>query len=53
MRTLRSEIGTFAFIVDAKNDAAQAFYERYGFHVLPSAGRRLYLPMAEIARLFE
>jgi predicted GNAT family N-acyltransferase len=51
-RTLRSEIASYAFVVDAKDDAAQAFYERYGFMRLPSAGRRLFLPLAEIAALF-
>jgi len=51
-RTLRSEIASYAFVVDAKDDAAQTFYERYGFMLLPSAGRRLFLPLAEIANLF-
>lgn len=51
-RTLRSEIAAYAFVVDAKDDAARAFYERYGFMRLPSAGSRLFLPLAEIAALF-
>lgn len=51
-RTLRSEIASYAFIVDAKDDAAHSFYEHYRFMALPSAGRRLFLPMAEIAALF-
>jgi predicted GNAT family N-acyltransferase len=51
-RTLRSEIASFAFVVAAKADAARAFYERYGFMGLPGPGRRLYLPLAEIARVF-
>lgn len=51
-RTLRSEIASYAFVVDAKDDSAQAFYERYRFIRLPSAGRRLFLPLAEIAALF-
>ncbi|MBI5439862.1 MAG: GNAT family N-acetyltransferase [Deltaproteobacteria bacterium] len=51
-RTLRSEIASFAFVVDAKDEAAQAFYEHYGFRPLPSAGRRLFLPLAEIAASF-
>ena len=51
-RTLRSEIASYAFVVDAKDDIAQAFYERYRFIRLPSAGRRLFLPLAEIADLF-
>ncbi len=51
-RALRSEIATFAFVVDAKDETAQAFYELYGFRRLPSAGRRLFLPLAEIAASF-
>lgn len=48
-RTLRSEIATFALLVDAKDDAARAFYQRYRF--MPLTGRRLFLPLAEIAKL--
>jgi GNAT superfamily N-acetyltransferase len=51
-RALRSELTSYAFVVDAKDEAAQAFYERYRFARLPGPGRRLYLPLAEIARLF-
>jgi GNAT superfamily N-acetyltransferase len=51
-RTLRSDIASYAFVVDAKDDAAQAFYQHYGFMPLASAGRRLSLPLAEIAVLF-
>ncbi len=52
-RALRSEIASYALVVDAKDEAAQAFYERYRFLKLPSAGRRLFLPLAEIAALFK
>src|SRR4051812_1311728 len=51
-RTLRSDIASYAFVVDAKDDAAQAFYQRYGLMPLTSGGRRLFLPLAEIAMLF-
>lgn len=53
-RALRSEIASYALVVDAKDGAAQAFYERYGFVPLSSAGtnRRLLLPLAQIAALF-
>jgi ribosomal protein S18 acetylase RimI-like enzyme len=50
-RTLRSEIATFALLVDAKNDRARTFYERYCFMPLTNGGRRLFLPLAEIAKL--
>jgi len=51
-RTLRSDIASYAFVVDAKDDAAVAFYERYRFIRLASEGRRRFLPLAEIAALF-
>lgn len=51
-RTLRSEIASFAFVVDAKDESARAFYEQYGFRLPASAGRRLFLPLAGIAGLF-
>jgi ribosomal protein S18 acetylase RimI-like enzyme len=34
-----------AIVVDAKNERAQAFYERYGFLRFASAPRRLFLPL--------
>ncbi|MBI1779527.1 MAG: GNAT family N-acetyltransferase [Proteobacteria bacterium] len=49
-RTLRSEIASFAFVVDAKDEHAWTFYGHYRF--LPLIGRRLYLPVGEIAKLF-
>ena len=51
-RTLRSEIASYAFVVDAKDNSAQAFYEQYRFLKLTSTGRRLFMPLAEIATLF-
>ena len=51
-RTLRSEIATLALLVDAKDDAAAAFYARYGLRPLTRDGRRMFMPMAEVAKLF-
>lgn len=51
-RTLRSDIASFAFVVDAKDEAAQAFYERYGFTLLPKTVLRMFKPLSEIAALF-
>ena len=45
MRTARAELGVFAMIVDAKDEAAQSFYEHYGFVLLPGEARRLCLPI--------
>jgi GNAT superfamily N-acetyltransferase len=44
-RSSRVELGVFAMIVDAKDDAAQRFYEHYGFTLLPGEARRLFLPI--------
>jgi GNAT superfamily N-acetyltransferase len=51
-RVLRSEIASYAFVVDAKDAAAAAFYQHYRFLPLAEGGRRLFVPMAEIAKLF-
>lgn len=51
-RALESEIASYAFIVDAKDETAARFYGRYRFLPLVQGGRRLFLPMAEIANLF-
>ena len=51
-RALRSEIASFAFVVDAKDERAAAFYGRYRFLPLDQQGHRLFVPMAEIANLF-
>ena len=48
------EVASFAVITDAKNEAARAFYEHYGFQRLPAEqhDHRLFLPMGTIERLF-
>jgi GNAT superfamily N-acetyltransferase len=51
-RTLRSDVAAFAFIVDATDDAAANFYRANSFLPLVSDRTRLFVPMAEIARLF-
>lgn len=43
-------IGSIGVITDPKDDRAEKFYLEYGFK--PLTGGRLFLPMAEIARLF-
>lgn len=50
MRTARAELGVFAMVVDAKDEAAQRFYEHYGFTLLPGEMRRLCLPIATALR---
>lgn len=47
-----AEIASWAVIVDAKDEAAERFYSRYGFISLTQTPRRFFLPMATIAELF-
>jgi ribosomal protein S18 acetylase RimI-like enzyme len=49
-RTSRAELGVFAMVVDAKDAAAQRFYEHYGFMLLPGEARRLCLPITAALR---
>lgn len=51
-RALRSEIATFAFVVDAKDGDAAAFYTSQRFLPLTADSRRMFVPMAEIAKVF-
>ena len=51
-RALRSEIASFAVIVEAKDDAARRFYERESFLPFPETPMKLFRPMADIEKLF-
>jgi GNAT superfamily N-acetyltransferase len=51
-RAARSEIASFAVIVDAKDDGARRFYERESFFPFPGQPMKLFRPMADIRRLF-
>ncbi len=44
-------VAVYAIIVDAKNEGARAFYERYGFRAFASEPRRLFLPLETFAKL--
>jgi len=52
-RAVRSEIASFAVIVDAKDDNARRFYERESFLPFPDRLMRLFRPMADVERLFQ
>jgi GNAT superfamily N-acetyltransferase len=52
-RAVRSEIASFAIIVDAKDEAARRFYERESFLPLLGQPLKLFRPMTDIAKLFE
>ncbi len=49
-RAARSELGVFAMVVDAKDETARRFYERFGFALLTGEGRRLFLPISDPLR---
>lgn len=52
-RAARSEIASFAVIVDAKDESARRFYERESFLPFPDQPTKLFRPMADIQRLFD
>lgn len=43
-------IASYAVIVDAINEAAEIFYQRYGFINMSSSNLSLFLPMNTIAK---
>ncbi|HVZ07892.1 GNAT family N-acetyltransferase [Rhodopila sp.] len=52
-RAARSEIASFAVIVDAKDENARRFYERESFLPFPDQPMKLFRPMTDIRRLFD
>ena len=46
------DLGIYAVEVIAKNDAARAFYERYGFKPLLDDALHMYLPLAAARKAF-
>jgi GNAT superfamily N-acetyltransferase len=52
-RAVRSEIASFAVIVEAKDEAARQFYERESFLPFLDQPMKLFRPMADIAKLFQ
>jgi GNAT superfamily N-acetyltransferase len=52
-RCVRSEIASFAVIVDAKDENGRRFYERESFLSFPDQPMKLFRPMADIALLFK
>jgi len=53
LRGARVEMSVYAMLVDAKDDAAQRFYEMHGFMLLAGDTRRLILPIATALRALE
>lgn len=50
-RTMRDAAAAFALLVDAKNDDAVTFYEKYGFRVIAGRPRTLFLPLATAQKI--
>ena len=42
---VRATMGVYAVVVDAKDDAALAFYKKYGFRPCTNETRQMYLPL--------
>jgi ribosomal protein S18 acetylase RimI-like enzyme len=53
LRVSRVEMGVFALLVDAQDEAAQRYYEKFGFTALAGEQRRLILPIATALRAME
>ncbi len=51
-RSLKAGPAAFTLLVDAKSDQAVAFYLRFGFRILASHPRALFLPLATAQKLF-
>ena len=49
LRALRSEVAVFALVVDAKDDAAIAFYRHHGFEVYGGQPKQLIVPLASFS----
>ena len=49
-RAACSEIAAFALMVNAKDEAAAAFYRHHGFIALPDSPLTLFLPLATVQR---
>jgi ribosomal protein S18 acetylase RimI-like enzyme len=48
LRAFRSQVAVFALAVDAKDDAAEAFYRHHGFIGFGSTPRHLILPLGNL-----
>lgn len=49
LRALRSEVAVFALVVDAKDDAAAAFYRHHGFEMYGAQPKQLIVPLASFS----
>ena len=50
IRAMRSQVAVFALVVDAKDDAAEAFYLHHGFERFGTKARQLIVSLKHFAR---
>jgi GNAT superfamily N-acetyltransferase len=53
LRAVRSEIASFAVVVDAKDNTGRRFYECESFLPFPDEPMKLFRPMADLAKLYK
>lgn len=51
LRVSQADVGVYALLVDAKDEAAELFYERFGFQRFEGEDRKLFLPIATALKL--
>jgi len=51
-RTLKADAAAFTLLVDARTSRPSPFYQRFGFRVLASQPRTLFLPLATAQKVF-
>jgi GNAT superfamily N-acetyltransferase len=51
-RTLNANAAAFTLLVYAETDQAVTFYQRFGFRILASKTRTLFLPLATAQKVF-
>ncbi len=49
-RAIRSEVASYAMVVDAKDETATEFYRHHSFIEFPGSPRRLFLPLAKVGK---
>ena len=50
--TQSQNVASHSVVVDAKDEDAENFYERYGFIRFPSSPGRMFIPMGTVAKMF-
>jgi ribosomal protein S18 acetylase RimI-like enzyme len=52
VRALKADAAAFMLVVDAKNEQAVKFYEKFGFRLVAGMSRTLFLPLATARKVF-